>query len=180
MKRKNLHLLLIVVLLVTNLSVLALTEDLDKPINIECINQSIDLKSNISIFSGHVVMTQGSIKLKADIVRVTHISKDAHKIIVDIYGNPATFYQMQENGQAVQGHAAKLHYDVARHVIELNDNACIKQKDSNIQSDHITYFIKEKKFHAYSQGQKKHVTTVLVPSQLEHLNVQTGNKNKSN
>jgi len=74
---------------------------------------------------------------------------------------------MQDSGKPVQGHASKLHYELANDFVELTGNAFIEQQDSNIKGDRITYLVKEQKMQAYSQGQNKRVTTVLVPSQLQ-------------
>lgn len=89
-------------------------------------------------------------------------------MLVDAWGKPATFYQMQDNGKPVQGHAAKLHYDLAKDAVELTGNAYIEQLDSNIKGDRITYLVKQQKMQAYSQGEKQRVTTTLVPSQLQN------------
>ena len=42
---------------------------------------------------------------------------------------------MQDSGKPVQGHAAKLHYELANDFVELTGNAFIEQQDSNIMSE---------------------------------------------
>jgi lipopolysaccharide export system protein LptA len=88
------------------------------------------------------------------------------KETMDGYGNPATFYQMQDNGKPVNGHASKMHYEVANDLVVLTGNAYLEQVDSNIKGDKITYLVKEQKMQAFSEKGKR-VTTVLVPSQLQ-------------
>ncbi len=34
--------------------------------------------------------------------------------MIDGYGKPATFYQMQDNGKPVEGHASQMHYELAK------------------------------------------------------------------
>lgn len=167
MNKNSVNALLLGSLLIGSLPALAVTGDSEKPVNIDSVNQALDLQGNVATFTGNVIVTQGTIKITADKVVVTRPGGDSNKTIVDAYGNPATFYQMQDNGKPVKGHAAKLHYELANDFVELTGNAFIEQQDSNIKGDRITYLVKEQKMQAYSQGQNKRVTTVLVPSQLQ-------------
>lgn len=180
MNKHSLKLLLVSALLASSTPALAVTGDSDKPVNIDSENQALDLQGNVATFTGNVIVTQGTIKITADKVVVTRPSGDSNKTIVDAWGKPATFYQMQDSGKPVQGHAGKLHYELAKDFIELTGNAYIEQLDSNIKGDRITYLVKEQKMQAFSQGQSKRVTTVLVPSQLQDKNGSSNSQKKSN
>ena len=79
-------------------------------------------------------------------------------------------YWVKDNGKPVKGRASKLHYDLAKDLVELTGNAYIEQLNSNIKGDRITYLVKEQKMQAYSQGQQKRVTTTLMPSELQNNN----------
>ncbi|KAA5967542.1 lipopolysaccharide ABC transporter substrate-binding protein LptA [Pantoea sp. M_9] len=180
MNKNSVNALLLGSLLIGSLPALAVTGDSEKPVNIDSVNQALDLQGNVATFTGNVIVTQGTIKITADKVVVTRPGGDSNKTIVDAYGNPATFYQMQDNGKPVKGHAAKLHYELANDFVELTGSAFIEQQDSNIKGDRITYLVKEQKMQAYSQGQSKRVTTVLVPSQLQDKNGSAASPKKSN
>ncbi|WP_052283623.1 lipopolysaccharide ABC transporter substrate-binding protein LptA [Kluyvera genomosp. 1] len=153
-------------LLAASLPALALTGDTDKPIHIESDQQSLDMQGNIVTFTGNVVVTQGTIKINADKVVVTRPADQKGKEVIDGYGNPATFYQMQDNGKPVKGHASKMHYELQNDFVVLTGNAYLEQLDSNIKGDKITYLVKEQKMQAFSDKGKR-VTTVLVPSQIQ-------------
>lgn len=86
--------------------------------------------------------------------------------MIDGFGKPATFYQMQDSGKPVKGHASQLHYELQNDFVVLTGDAFLEQLDSNIKGDKITYLVKEQKMQAYSEKGKR-VTTVLVPSQLQ-------------
>ncbi|MCG7365310.1 lipopolysaccharide ABC transporter substrate-binding protein LptA [Pantoea sp. ACRSH] len=176
MHNNSLKFFLVGALLAASVPALAVTGDSDKPVNIDSENQALDLQGNVATFTGNVIVTQGTIKITADKVVVTRPGGDSNKTIVDAWGNPATFYQMQDSGKPVKGHAAKLHYELAKDFVELTGNAYIEQQDSNIKGDRITYLVKEQKMQAYSQGQSKRVTTVLVPSQLQDKNANSPKK----
>ena len=153
-------------LLAASLPAMALTGDTNQPIHIESDQQSLDMQGNIVTFTGNVVVTQGSIKINADKVVVTRPADQKGKEVIDGYGNPATLYQMQDNGKPVNGRASKMHYELANDFVVLTGNAYLEQLDSNIKGDKITYLVKEQKMQAFSDKGKR-VTTVLVPSQLQ-------------
>ncbi len=126
-------------MLATSLPALAVTGDTDQPIHIESDTQSLDMQGNVVTFTGNVVMTQGTIKINADKVVVTRPGGEQGKEIIDGYGNPATFYQMQDNGKPVKGHASHMHYELAKDLVILTGNAYLEQLDSNITgADHLS------------------------------------------
>ena len=146
----SLNLVLASSLLAASIPAFAVTGDTDQPIHIESDQQSLDMQGNVVTFTGNVIVTQGTIKING-------------------YGKPATFYQMQDNGKPVEGHASQMHYELAKDFVVLTGNAYLQQVDSNIKGDKITYLVKEQKMQAFSDKGKR-VTTVLVPSQLQDKN----------
>ncbi|MEX3018029.1 lipopolysaccharide ABC transporter substrate-binding protein LptA [Kluyvera sp. STS39-E] len=162
----SLKLALAASLLAASLPAMAVTGDTDQPIHIESDQQSLDMQGNIVTFTGNVVVTQGTIKINADKVVVTRPADQKGKEVIDGYGNPATFYQMQDNGKPVKGHASKMRYELQNDFVVLTGNAYLEQLDSNIKGDKITYLVKEQKMQAFSDKGKR-VTTVLVPSQIQ-------------
>ena len=154
-------------LLAASLPALAKTGDTDQPIHIESDQQSLDMQGNVVTFTGNVVVTQGTIKINADKVVVTRPGNEG-------VGNPATFYQMQDNGKPVKGRASKMRYELQNDYVVLTGNAYLEQLDSNIKGDKITYLVKEQKMQAFSDKGRR-VTTVLVPSELQD---KSGNQQK--
>ena len=175
----SLKLVLLGSLFAAPLSAWALTGDTDQPIHIESDQQSLDMQGNVVTFTGNVVVTQGSIKINADKVVVTRPGGEQGKEVIDGYGNPATFYQMQDSGKPVKGRASTMHYELAKDFVVLTGNAYLEQLDSNITGAKITYLVKEQKMQAFSEKGKR-VTTVLVPSQLQNKNGQQPAPKKSN
>ncbi|MTD37909.1 lipopolysaccharide ABC transporter substrate-binding protein LptA [Erwinia sp. CPCC 100877] len=167
--KSSLNLLLAGTLFAAALPAFALTGDTDKPIHIESDQQSLDMEGNVVTFTGNVVVTQGSIKVNANKVVVTRPGGEKGKEVVEAWGNPATFYQMQDNGKPVKGRGSKMRYELQNDYVILTGNAYLEQLDSNIKGDKITYLVKEQKMQAFSEKGKR-VTTVLVPSQLQDKN----------
>ena len=66
MKSTNNKILLLTALMITSLSAFALKDDTNKPINIVSDNQSLDMENSVVTFTDNVVITQGSILIKAN------------------------------------------------------------------------------------------------------------------
>lgn len=174
MKLKNRNLLAVCVLLALSRPALAVKGDTAQPININSEQQSLDLATNTVVFTGNVVLTQGTIDVKADKVVVIRPKDEKGKEIIEGFGKPATFYQMQDNGKPVEGHADKIRYDLGKDFVELIGNAELKQLDSSVKADRITYLIQKQQMDAFSnKGQR--VVTVLQPSQLNNSNKKSSN-----
>lgn len=175
-KRQNraLNLLIACPLLVFSSATFAVTGDTDKPIHINSDQQSLDMQGNTVTFTGNVIITQGTIKATADKVVIIRPNGQQGKEVVEGYGNPVTFYQMQDNGKPVEGHAQKLRYELEKDFVILTGNAFLKQIDSSIEGDKITYLVKQQQMEAFSDKGKR-VTTVLIPAQLQDKSNNAGN-----
>ncbi len=148
-------------------SAFALKGDVNQPINIVSDNQSLDMEKSVVTFTDNVVITQGSIIIKANKVVITRpAEKSGKKETVEAFGTPVTFHQKLDNGTPVDGKANKVHYDLGSEFLTLTNNAELKQLDSKINGSVITYDVKKQQLKANGNG-KSRVTTVLIPSQLQ-------------
>lgn len=148
-------------------SAFALKDDVNQPINIVSDNQSLDMEKSVVTFTDNVVVTQGSIVIKANKVIITRpAEKSGKKETVEAFGTPVTFHQQLDNGKPVDGKANKVHYDLGKEFLTLTNNAELKQLDSKINGSVITYDVKKQQLKANGNG-KSRVTTVLIPSQLQ-------------
>ncbi|HEV2332951.1 MAG TPA: lipopolysaccharide transport periplasmic protein LptA [Gammaproteobacteria bacterium] len=108
----------------------ALKSDKSQPINIQADHGDFraDPKNNSNgtgIYTGHVVITQGSIKLTADkaILHVVNNELDT----ADVTGSPATFEQTPDNGEPMHGRALEITYDASKNQIDLITDAQLTQ-----------------------------------------------------
>lgn len=143
---------------------MALKGDTDQPIYIDAGSQSLDLESNTVTLTDNVVITQGSIKINAAKVVITR--QEGRKETINASGSPVTFHQMLDNGKPVQGKAHSVTYDLATEFLILTQNAELKQQDSLISAQKITYDVKKQQLKANGVG-KTRVKTVLMPAQLQ-------------
>lgn len=108
----------------------ALKSDRSQPINIQADHGDFraDPKNNSNgtgIYTGHVVITQGSITMTADKATLHVINNELDT--ADITGNPATFQQQPDNGQMVHGQAQEITYDASKNQIDLITSARMTQ-----------------------------------------------------
>ncbi|WP_233141987.1 lipopolysaccharide transport periplasmic protein LptA [Aggregatibacter actinomycetemcomitans] len=155
-------------LMLVSLSTFALKDDTNKPINIVSDNQSLDMTSRVVIFTDNVVITQGSIVVKANKVIITRPEENSKKKdTVEAFGNPVTFHQVMDDGKPVDGKANKVFYDLGTEFLTLTGNAELKQLDSKINGNVITYDVKKQQLKANGSSGSR-VTTVLIPVQLNN------------
>ncbi len=159
------------VIVISNMFILcfpafSLKNDSQQTIQIHSIKQLLDLKKNITKFTENVIIKQGSIDIRADKVVITRPNNDTKKMIIEAYGNPTTFYQLQDDGKPIKGYSDKICYEIEKELIILMGNAYFEQLDSNIKGDKITYLIQIQEMEAFSDNGKQ-VTTILLPSQLK-------------
>ncbi|MGK2888576.1 MAG: lipopolysaccharide ABC transporter substrate-binding protein LptA [Candidatus Malihini olakiniferum] len=153
-------------LLAASLPALAETGDTNQPIHINSAQQLLDIQGNTVTFTSNVVVKQGTIEVKAEKVVVMRPQGSQGQELIEAFGNPVIFYQMQDNGKPVKGRAQKVRYELAQDKFTLTGNAYLEHLDSNVKGDRITYLVKQQQMEAVSDKSGR-VTTVLVPSQLQ-------------
>ncbi len=108
----------------------ALKSDRNKPINIQADHADFraDPKNDSNgtgIYTGHVVITQGSIVLTADKATLHVVNNELDT--ADITGNPATFQQQPDTGAVIHGYALEITYVASKNQIDLVTNARLIQ-----------------------------------------------------
>lgn len=109
----------------------ALSSDKNQPINIHADHADFkadpkNASDGIGIYTGHVVITQGSIVLHADKAVLHVINNDLSS--ADVTGDPATFVQQPDVGEPMHGESQEITYDAARNEMTLITNAKLTQQ----------------------------------------------------
>ncbi len=117
----------------------ALSTDKDQPIEIEADAAQLDKTKQVTIYTGNVVVTQGSIRMTGDKLTVYY---DDNQQLKDAYldGRPAYFKQ-RPDGQNVdfEGWALKMEYHAKENLLHLIDQAKLKQGDQVMTGARISY-----------------------------------------
>ena len=117
----------------------ALSTDSQQPIQIEADFAELDDQEGRTVYVGNVIVTQGSIRMTGDKLRV-HFSPD--KDLEDVYmeGRPAYFKQTPDGGKEdVEGEGLLIEYHAKKSVLHLIQKAKLTQGDRLFEGDRINY-----------------------------------------
>lgn len=120
------------------LSAQAERADRDKPVNIEADKVEIDDQKKEAVFQGNVVLTQGTLMLKADRIIVSQDESGFQSGVA--YGKPAYFRQKREGYEDfIEGEAERLEYRGQEEKVELFINAKLTRGGDEVRGNYISY-----------------------------------------
>jgi len=125
-------------LLVLPAAALAELGDRDKPVNLEADTMTVDDVKKVSVYQGSVVLTQGTLAIRADKLVVTEGKDGSHHGTA--HGNPATFRQKRDGlDEYVEGYGQRIEYDSGKDVVELFTQARMKRNQDEVRGNYISY-----------------------------------------
>ena len=128
---------LVVLLLLSTLS-LAEKADRDKPIEIESDTMTMDDTKNVSIYTGDVILTQGTLIIKADELIVREDNQGFQHSTST--GNPTSFKQKREGVEEyIEGIGQRIEYDGHMDKVHIYRNAIVKRGNDTVMGDYIIY-----------------------------------------
>ncbi|XQW84575.1 lipopolysaccharide transport periplasmic protein LptA [Thalassotalea piscium] len=139
--------------------------DLKKEINIDASRQAADLKNKIFSYIDNVVITQGTLVIKADLVQVLTDAKTDDKTYI-AKGKPATFSQKLDDGTPIYLQANEIKYQPGKNSVVISGNAELRQEGSKVTGSVITYNFVTEQVSADSEENNR-VKTVLQPKELD-------------
>src|SRR5262245_659893 len=127
--------------------------DRDKPVNIESDRMTADEGKKIATFEGKVVLTQGSLVIRAERIVVRQDTEGFQYGVAT--GNPATFRYKQEGSAGyIDGQAMRIEYDNKVDRVEFfNDARLRRDSGDDIRGDFISYDAKSERFTVKSAGE---------------------------
>lgn len=125
-------------LLVGSLNAFALESDRKQPIAIEADQGSLDQKNQVTVFSGNVVIKQGTLNIRAASVRVSQDKQSGNQTMT-ASGSPVRFSQELENKGVVEGQGNKVEYSSATNIVKLIGNAKVQRGGDIAQGAAISY-----------------------------------------
>ncbi len=118
--------------------VFALQEDTNQPISIESNSGFYDDKNGVSIYTGDVIIIQGSMRLEADKLVVYLDNREIQKMVAT--GEPVKFKQTPEVGKAdVHGSSLVAEYYPESELLIMLQQAVIWQGNNSTASEKIEY-----------------------------------------
>jgi lipopolysaccharide export system protein LptA len=129
-------------LILMPVSAYSLSTDKDQPMDIEADRVDIDDSTGLNTFRGNVVVTQGTIRLNADVVTVYKKKNDVSRVVAK--GHPAVYRQRPEKKQEdVVAEANQIEYLAIQGKILLINKAKITQGKDTFTGNRIEYDIKK-------------------------------------
>jgi lipopolysaccharide export system protein LptA len=138
MKNQKNKILVLIALLASYPYSYAEKADRDKPIEIEADTMTVDDAKSTSIYTGNVILIQGTLLIRADELIVRQ-DKQGFQHSTSL-GKPTTFKQKMEGSEEyIQGRALRIEYDGHMDKIHLYKNAEVKRGKDIVVGDYITY-----------------------------------------
>jgi lipopolysaccharide export system protein LptA len=151
-----------------SVDLVALDSDREQPIQIEADIAVRDERAGETRYEGNVILTQGSLRITADLISIKHDSAAADKILAT--GEPATLVQQPASDQApVDASARQIEYIRSEDLVRLIDEARIAQDGSVLSGDRIEYLVTQRKVKAAGTpgaGGEGRVEVVIPPENL--------------
>lgn len=112
--------------------------DREKPINLEADTVTVDDINQTSVYEGNVILTQGTILLRANKLVVKQDAEGFQHGTA--YGNPASFRQKREGlDEYVEGYGLRIEYDGRKDFVEFFDQARLKRNQDEVRGSYISY-----------------------------------------
>ncbi len=137
----NVRLVTLSLCLLATLPAHAEKADRDKPMLVEAGKVSIDDAKKIQILEGDVVITKGSMVLKAERVIITEDRYGFQKGTAFSGKKGLAYFRQKREGkdEYVEGEAERIEYDTNTEVAELFHRAWVKSGEDQVKGDYIWY-----------------------------------------
>lgn len=112
--------------------------DRDKPVNLEADTVTLDDIKKISVYQGNVVLSQGTLAVRADRVQVTQNPGGLDRL--NATGRPATFRQkLDDRDEFIEGFANRIEYDSVNGQLEMIGQAQLRRGSDELRGAQISY-----------------------------------------
>ncbi|MGL6161110.1 lipopolysaccharide transport periplasmic protein LptA [Microbulbifer sp.] len=142
---------------------IALPGDRDQPIKVDAKHFEGDRSKNLFVYSGNVVITQGSLQIRADRVEV-HGNAEGEINRVIATGKPAHFQQqVQQSQNPVKARAARIEYTVNSDELHLTGDAYVDRDGNTLTAERIDYDLASEQMQAQGQSGEGRVEMIWKP-----------------
>ncbi|WP_353570527.1 lipopolysaccharide transport periplasmic protein LptA [Candidatus Albibeggiatoa sp. nov. BB20] len=145
---------------------LALSSDTNKPISIEADEAMIDDIKGIAIYTGNVIVTQGSIRINSEKLTL-HYSKSQSLEKAVATGSPVQF-KIKPDGKKPDIHAKanRMEYYAHKDMLHLTQKAMVWQGEDKFTGEHVSYDTKRGIIRADKGKSKKgRISVTIQPKQ---------------
>lgn len=156
--------------------VLAERADRDKPVNLEADRATVDNASRTSVFTGNVVLTQGTLIIHADKMVVKEDTSGFRHATA--FGNLVSFRQKRDGrDEYIEGWSERMEYDGKVDKVQLFKKARLKRGQDEVEGDYISYDAVSEFFQVTGSNEK--TDTQASPAGRVRLVIQPKSKQES-
>jgi lipopolysaccharide export system protein LptA len=152
-QNSNKHIILSLLLACLPLTSHALSEDVEKPLNIESDTAEFDNSNGTATYVGNVLSTQGTLEIKSETLNIQAPENEIETVTAK--GTPVNFQQQMDDGKMVVGHSQTMIYLVKEKKLILKGNAELQLEKDVIENDHIEYYVDSGELHAGNKNTKQ-------------------------
>ena len=112
--------------------------DRSKPVNLEADTVTLDDIRKVSVYEGNVILTQGTILLRADRVQATQNDAGLDRVVAT--GRPVAFRQkLDGQDEFIEGFADRVEYSGVTGQLELIGQARLRRGSDELRGAQISY-----------------------------------------
>ena len=112
--------------------------DRSKPVNLEADTVTLDDIRKVSVYEGNVILTQGTILLRADRVQATQNDAGLDRVVAT--GRPVAFRQkLDGQDEFIEGFADRVEYSGATGQLDLIGQARLRRGSDELRGAQISY-----------------------------------------
>jgi len=112
--------------------------DREKPIQLEADTVTIDDIKKVSVYQGNLILSQGTMLVRADWVQVTQNAEGLDK--VNATGRPVAFRQKMDGSEEfIEGFADRVEFDGVTRQLELIGQARLRRGSDELRGTQISY-----------------------------------------
>jgi len=143
---------------------LALPEDRAQPIHISADSASMNEKTGVTVYSGRVEISQGTMKIRGDRVELYRSAGGEVDRIVSV-GQPAEFEQQPKaNDPITHAYGLRMEYRIGAQQVTISEQARVEQGQDTFTGERIVYNMDKAIVDAYSsQNGDQRVKMVIQP-----------------
>jgi lipopolysaccharide export system protein LptA len=143
-----------------SLGVWAERADRDKPLNIEADNLRHDELKQISVFTGKVVATKGSIVMRGNRLEVRQDPEGYQHAVLSAEDNTRAFFRQKREGlnEFMEGEAQSIEYDGRADKMQMFNRASMKKGKDEVRGNYISYDANTEFFQVVGGGTKASAT----------------------
>jgi len=151
-------------ILLLPLQLFALSSDSQQPIKVEADSLEMRDQENVSIYTGNVHLTQGSLEFHCEQLTL-HFDDQKQLTLMEMTGTPVTFSQLDDEKQELNGHAKQMQYRQSKSILIMSGKARFSHKGNTIESNTIQISTDNEGIQAGSSGPDDRVKMIIQPGQ---------------